>query len=79
MKIKKKYFKNNLDDLNKAYLSVPYIIDKNFERIDYFILTIYSYEHSQKIYELVLIDSGNDDSYIDEFNKTITPEQRLRD
>ena len=37
--MKKKYFKNNLDDLNKAYLSVPYIIDKNFERIDYFILT----------------------------------------
>lgn len=53
--------------------------NKKFERIDYFILTIYSYEHSQKIYELVLIDSGNDDSYIDEFNKTITPEQRLRD
>ena len=35
MKMKKKYFKNNLDDLNKAYLSVPYIIDKNFERIDF--------------------------------------------
>lgn len=53
--------------------------NKNIEQINYLVLTIYNDEVSPKIYELVLIDSGNDDSYIDEFNKTITPEQRLRD
>lgn len=32
MKIKKRYFKNDLDDLSKEYLSIPHAVDKNFER-----------------------------------------------